>query len=276
MIARRLSLLWLAGALLAALLAGALSPHTATEVVADPLVGPSRGLPLGSDPLGRDFLARVLYGARTSLGLAGLSIVLTVSLGSLVGYAAAALGGVVDRAVMWLANVLLAVPGLLLAMLLVAALGPSVTAVVLAVGIGGVPGFARLVRSLVAQLLSESYVVAARAAGGNAAWIGVRHILPNALPQLASFAGTYLAWAFIGATTLTFLGLAGDPALPEWGALLNASRAYLNRAPRLAIVPAACISLTILSIHSLLGVEPGPRHAAPPAPRQSARASASG
>lgn len=275
-IARRAGRLWLVAAVLAALLAGLLSRHSPTEVVGPPLAEPSPQLPLGADPLGRDFLVRVLYGARASLGLTGLSIVLTVGLGSLFGYTAAAIGGPLERSLMWLANVLLAMPGLLLAMLLVATLGPSLAAVVLAVGIGGVPGFARLVRSLTVQLLGQSYVVAARAAGGGAVWIGVRHILPNALPQLAAFAGTYLAWAFIGATTLTFLGLAGDPSLPEWGSMLNASRSFLNRAPRLAIVPAACISLTILSIHSLLRVEPAvgsagtpeitPAEASPPSP----------
>lgn len=258
-IARRASAVWLLVVLIAALLAGALSPHSATEVVGDPLARPSLQLPLGTDALGRNFLARVLYGARVSLGLAGLSIVITVAFGSVAGFAAAALGGPPERGLMWLANVFLAVPGLLLAMLFVAAIGPSVAAVVLAVGVGGVPGFARVTRSLVVQLLKQGYVSAARAAGGGLGWIGTRHVLPNALPQLGGLAGTYFAWAFIGATTLTFLGLAGDPSLPEWGAMLNASRPYLTSAPRLALVPAACICLTILATHNLLRAEPGPQ-----------------
>lgn len=248
---RRLSLAWLAAVILAAVLAGVLSSNSATAVVGEPLAAPSPGLPLGTDALGRDFLARMLHGARASLGFSALSILLTVAIGSLAGFTAAALGGPIERGLLWVANVFLAIPGLLLAMLFVAAIGPSVAAVVLAVGIGGAPGFSRLTRSLVAQLLRESYISAARAAGGGTAWIGIRHVLPNALPQLGSFAGTYLAWSFIGATTLTFLGLAGDPSLPEWGAMLNASRTYLSSAPQLAILPAASISLTILAIHSL-------------------------
>ncbi len=252
-IARAVSWLWLLAMVLAALLASGLAQHAPGAVVANPLALSSPGLPLGSDGLGRDYLARMLFGARVSLGLAMLSILLTVAIGTLVGFVAGAFGGFAERATMWLANVLLAVPGLLLAMLLVAAIGPGVAAVVLAVGVGGAPGYARLTRALVAQLLEEGYVVAARAAGGGMAWIGLRHILPNALPQLGSFAGTYLAWSFVGATTLTFLGLAGDPSLPEWGAMLNASRTYLTIAPRLAIAPAVCISLTILAIHTLLG-----------------------
>lgn len=250
-IARRASLAWLSAVILAAVLAGALSSNSATAAVSEPLAAPSAELPLGTDALGRDFLARMLHGARASLGLSALSVLLTVAIGSLAGFSAAALGGPVERGLLWLANVLLAIPGLLLAMLFVAAVGPSVAAVVLAVGIGGAPGFTRLTRSLVSQLLKEGYISAARAAGGGTAWIGVRHVLPNALPQLGSFAGTYFAWSFIGATTLTFLGLAGDPSLPEWGAMLNASRTYLSSAPRLAILPAACIGLTILAIHSL-------------------------
>ncbi len=256
MIARRASAIWLLSVLAAALLAGALSPHSATEVVAGPLAAPSWELPLGADALGRSFLSRMLYGARTSLGLAGLSIVLTVMVGTATGFIAAGLGGPPERGVLWVANVFLAVPGLLLALLLVAALGPSVTAVVLAVGIGGVPGFTRVARSLLAQVLKEGYVSAARAAGGSLRWIGVRHVLPNALPQLGALTGTYFAWAFISATTLTFLGLAGDPSLPEWGAMLDASRPYLTSAPRLAVAPAVCISLTILAIHNLLQAEP--------------------
>lgn len=160
---------------------------------------------------------------------------------------------------MWLSNVLLAIPGLLLAMLMVAALGPGIPAVILAVGIGGVPGFARLSRSVVRQLLGEGYVEAALAAGGGQVWISMRHILPNALPQLASLAGTYFAWAFLGTTTLTFLGLAGDPGLAEWGAMLNSSRSHLLVAPQLAALPALAISLTVLAVHSLVGL---PRHPA--------------
>lgn len=255
-IARAVSWLWLLAVVLAALLAGGLALHSPGDVVADPLAISSADLPLGSDGLGRDYLARMLFGARVSLGLATLSILLTVAIGTSAGFIAAAFGGLAERATMWLSNVLLAVPGLLLAMLLVAAIGPGVAAVVLAVGVGGAPGYARLTRALVAQLLEEGYVAAARAAGGGMAWISLRHILPNALPQLGSFAGTYFAWSFVGATTLTFLGLAGDPSLPEWGAMLNASRTYLTIAPRLAIAPAVCISLTILSIHTLLGEAP--------------------
>jgi peptide/nickel transport system permease protein len=157
---------------------------------------------------------------------------------------------VVDVGVRWLGNVLLAIPGLLLAMLLVASLGPGLPAVVLAVGIGGVPGYARLTRTLASQLLRDGYVSAARSLGAGRGWIALRHLLPNSLPQLIPLATTHFAWALLGTTTLTFLGLAGDPAIPEWGALLNASRAHLLEAPWAALWPGLAISLTILSVHA--------------------------
>ena len=97
--------------------------------------------------------------------------------------------------------------------------------------------------------------MAAQASGGDRLWITSRHLLPNSLPQLASYAGTYLAWAFLAVTTLTFLGLAGDPSIPEWGALLDSSRAHLQSAPRLAAAPALAITLTVLAVHSIARTE---------------------
>ncbi len=106
------------------------------------------------------------------------------------------------------------------------------------------------------KLLGEGYVMAAQASGGNRVWITSRHLLPNSMPQLASYAGTYVAWAFLAVTTLTFLGLAGDPSIPEWGALLDSSRSHLQTVPRLAAVPALAITLTVLSVHAIARKEP--------------------
>jgi ABC-type dipeptide/oligopeptide/nickel transport system permease subunit len=198
----------------------------------------------------------MMYGARLSLLLTGLAAAVTLIVGSLVGFSAAIIGGRYESAINWLSNVLLAIPGLLLAMLFVAAWGPGIAAVVLAVGIGFVPSFGRVTRTIVARLLGEGYVMAAQASGGNRLWITSRHLLPNSLPQLASFAGTYLAWSFLAVTTLTFLGLAGDPSIPEWGALLNSSRAHLQSAPRLAAAPALAITFTVLAVHAIAREEP--------------------
>ena len=245
-----LALAWLAMVLIGALLAPSLAPEGPFQPVGSPLSPPGGPQLLGTDHLGRDLLARMLFGGRLSLGASAAASLLTVLLGGSLGLAAALLGGVFDAGFRWLANVLLAIPGLLLAMLLVAGLGPGLPAVVLAVGIGGVPGYARLTRSYALQLLQDGYVGAARSLGAGGGWIALRHLLPNSLPQLIPLATTHFAWALLGITTLTFVGMAGDPSIPEWGVLLNASRAHLLDAPWGALWPGLAISLTILSVHA--------------------------
>ncbi len=254
--ARRLAILWLAAIIGIALLAPLLSANPPNQSLFEPLAPPERGLLLGADALGRDFLARMIYGARLSLLLTGPAVAVTLIVGGLAGFSAAIVGGWYESAVNWLSNVLLAIPGLLLAMLFVAAWGPGIAAVVLAVGIGFAPSFGRVTRTIVVKLLGEGYVMAAQASGGDSLWIASRHLLPNSLPQLASFAGTYVAWAFLAVTTLTFLGLAGDPSIPEWGALLDSSRSHLQSAPRLAAAPALAITLTVLAVHAIAKKEP--------------------
>jgi ABC-type dipeptide/oligopeptide/nickel transport system permease subunit len=144
----------------------------------------------------------------------------------------------------------------------VAVLGAGIEAVILAVGLGLTPGFARLARQALAQVRSEPYVAAAGALGAGGMDRARRHMLPNALPRLLSLATTHYAWAFAGITTLTFLGLSGDASRPEWGAMLNAARPYLRDAAWLALFPGAAIVATILSIHALGGwlarrIQPG-------------------
>lgn len=246
----RLALLWLGLVLAGALLAPALAPEGPFQPSGPPLAAPGPASPLGTDHLGRDLFARLLFGSRLSLGASAAASLITVLIGGLSGLAAALWGGAFDRLFRWSTNVMLAIPGLLLAMLLVAALGPGLTAVVLAVGIGGIPGYARITRAHAAQLLQDGYIAAARSLGAGRSWIALRHLLPNSLPQLIPLATTHYAWALLGITTLTFLGMAGDPASPEWGALLDASRAHLLQAPWAALWPALAISLTILSVHA--------------------------
>jgi peptide/nickel transport system permease protein len=161
------------------------------------------------------------------------------------------LGGRIDRIIFSAINAALAVPALLLAMLLVAGLGPGITTVILAIGLGGVPAFARVTRTICFQLMEKEYIYAATALGANRFHIAVRHLLPNALGQIIHLATTHYAWAFLGITTLNFLGLSGDPALPDWGALLNQGRGFLIEAPWFALTPGIAITTTILSIHGL-------------------------
>jgi ABC-type dipeptide/oligopeptide/nickel transport system permease subunit len=242
---------WLCLAVSTSLLAPLLSMH-GPELPVGPALSPSApGLPLGADALGRDFLARLLYGGRLSLWASVLASALSLIGGGVAGLAAGALGGLIERLVLWSANAALAIPGLLLAMLLVAAMGPGLPTVVLAVGLGGTPGIARITRSIFLQLRQSSYVSAAEALGAGQRWIAIRHLLPNARPHLLTLATTNYAWAFMGITTLTFLGLAGDPSVPEWGAMLNDGRSHLFDAPHLALWPGLAIGLTILAVHAL-------------------------
>jgi peptide/nickel transport system permease protein len=246
-----LSLIWLFAILVISLIGPTLSEWSPLQSVAEPLLSPNSRHPLGTDALGRDLLTRMMYGARYSPGLSLLAVLITVTLGGVAGLTAAMFEGWVDRLIMWLSNSMLAIPGLLLAMLFVAGLGPGLPTVILAVGLGGVPGFTRLTRTVFMQLRVRGYVDAAIAIGASRQRIALRHILPNAQRQLFSLATTHFAWAFMGITTLTFLGFAGDPSIPEWGAILNAARVHLIDTPRLALWPGLAISLTILAVHHL-------------------------
>jgi peptide/nickel transport system permease protein len=219
--------------------------------IGKPLQSPQDHPPLGTDALGRDFFARITYGARLSLSIPLLATLLTVFIGTIVSLAAIVAGGLSDRLILALTNAALAIPGLLLAMLLVAGFGPGIPTVVIAVGLGGIPGFVRLSRSIFLGIKEMGYIDAAYALGASRTRIALSHLLPNAAPQLFSLATTHFAWAFMGTTTLTFLGLSGDPSVPEWGAMLNSGRLHLNQAPWLTIVPGILISLTILTIHYL-------------------------
>jgi peptide/nickel transport system permease protein len=242
---------WLVALFLLALMAPALSLPDPYQPVAEPLSPPGDSHPLGVDALGRDVLARMVFGSRITPGISLIAVMITVGVGGLAGLIAAMAGGWLDRVIVWMANAALAIPGLLPAMLLAAALRPSLSTVILAIGFGGAPGFVRLARTLFRQVKGRRYVDAAVAIGAGPSWIARRHLLPNAFGQLLSLATTYYAWSFMGVTTLTFLGLAGDPSIPEWGAMLDASREHLINAPWLALWPGLCISATILSVHNL-------------------------
>ncbi len=246
-----LSIGWLILVLGVSILVPLFSDTDPRQPVSEPLLSPTEHPPLGTDALGRDVWTRIVHGGRISPGASLIAMILTVLVGGILGLVASSLEGWPDRVIVWLSNSFLAIPGLLLAMLLVAAMGPRLLTVILAVGFGSAPGFVRLARSVFLQIREQNYVTASIALGANRAWIAGHHILPNAKGQLLSLATTYYAWAFMGTTTLTFLGLAGDPSIPEWGVMLNAGRAHLIDAPWLAALPGCAISLTILAVHRL-------------------------
>lgn len=242
---------WLLVVILAAALSPLLAPFDPIQPVGPALASPGDGSLLGSDELGRDLWSRMVFGARVSLAAALLAALLTVSIGGILGLAAAMRGGWVERVIVWGTNAMLAIPGLLLALMLMTALGPGVGTIILAVGLGGAPGFARLSRPVFLTARQTDYAQAARALGAGQPWVAAYHVLPNARTGLLSLATTHVAWAFVGITTLTFLGLAGNPSLPEWGAMLNSGRSHLVDSPHLALWPGTAIALTVLSIQYL-------------------------
>jgi peptide/nickel transport system permease protein len=203
---------WLMLLLLAAAASPLLAPFDPIQPVGAALAAPGDGSLLGTDELGRDLWSRMLLGARVSLTAALLAAALTVTTGGILGLVAAMRGGWVDRIILWGANAILAIPGLLLAMMLLTALGPGVGTIVLAVGLGGAPGFARMSRPLFLASRQTDYTQAARALGAGSPWVAARHVLPNARTGLLSLATTHVAWGFVGITTLTFLAW---PAIPR-------------------------------------------------------------
>src|SRR3989449_4286859 len=215
------------------------------------LEAPSRQHLLGLDDLGRDVLSRILYGARVSLRV-GFSVVLLASiigitLGAISGY----FGGMVDTIVMRITDILLAFPGILLAIALVAVLGPSLNNVILALATIGWVGYARLVRGQVLKVREMEFVTAAKALGARSPRVIVRHVLPNVINPVIVMATLGLAGAILAEAALSFLGLGVQPPTPSWGAMLTAGRRYLGLANHLAIFPGAAIMLAVMGLNFL-------------------------
>jgi peptide/nickel transport system permease protein len=233
-----------------AMMAPLIAPHQpARQNLDQDLLGYSSDHPLGTDKLGRDILSRTLYGGRVSL-LVGLttvaiSLLLGLGIGSLSGY----LGGWVDQLLMRLVDVLLAFPGILLAIAFTAVLGPGLDHVILALCLIGWTGYARLVRGEILALKERAFVQAAQALGGGPCRVICAHLLPNLLPPLLIQATFGMAAAIIAEGSLSFLGLGVEPPTPSWGSMLNDGRQFLLVAPHLTTVPGLAIMMTVLSLN---------------------------
>ena len=212
---------------------------------------PSVHHPFGLDELGRDIFSRVLAGARISLlvgiTVVGISTIVGVLLGAIAGY----FGGWIDDVISRGIDVLLAFPGILLAIALVAVLGPNLTNVVLALSVIGWVGYARLVRGQVLRAREFEFVQAARALGASTARILVRHVIPTTLPAVMVQATLGMAGAILAEAALSFLGLGVQPPAPSWGTMLNGGRLHLLDAPHLTIFPGAAIALLVLGFNFL-------------------------
>jgi len=215
------------------------------------LEAPSKHHPLGLDDLGRDVLSRIVWGARVSLRV-GFSVVIIasligVTLGAISGY----FGGIIDTLIMRLTDILLAFPGILLAIALVAVLGPSLNNVILALATIGWVGYARLVRGQVLKVREMEYVTAAKALGAKSPRVIIRHVLPNVINPVIVMATLGLAGAILSEAALSFLGLGVQPPTPSWGAMLTAGRRYLGLANHLAIFPGAAIMAAVMGLNFL-------------------------
>jgi len=215
------------------------------------LAAPSAGHPFGLDELGRDILARVLSGARISFFVAMVVVSVSSIVGTLLGAIAGYFGGLPDEVISRVTDTLLAFPGILLAIALVAVLGPSLGNVLFALTIIGWVGYARLVRGQVLRAREFEYVRAAQALGATTRRVLLRHIIPTALPAVVVQATLGMAGAILGEAALSFLGLGVQPPTPSWGSMLNGGRAHLLDAPHLTLFPGLALALLVLGFNFL-------------------------
>ena len=205
----------------------------------------------GTDELGRDILARVIYGARTSLLTAAGAVIIAASIGVPIGLIAGYFGGWRDAILMRIVDVLLALPGILFAMALIAVLGRSQLAALVAVGITGIPSFARITRAQVLSLRQRDFVIAVEALGGSATYNMFRTVLPNAWSPILVQIVILSSVAILLEAALAFLGVGIPPPTPSWGEMLRTGKSFLYEAPTYAVLPGLALTLTILSLDTI-------------------------
>ncbi|WP_432544052.1 ABC transporter permease [Kineococcus sp. SYSU DK002] len=254
--ARRLDLV-VAGLVVLLVLAWAAFPTLFTAqspidgVPADRLQPPSAAHLFGTDHLGRDLFARVVHGSRLTLQATVLAVLIGLVVGTLVGLVAGSVRGVVDDVLMRAVDVLLSIPALLLSMALITALGFGTVEVAIAVGIGTVAGFARVMRSEVLKVSAAVYVEAARASGVRATGVLFRHVLPNAAGPVLALSALEFGVAVLAVSSLSFLGFGAPPPAPEWGSLVSGGRDYLATSWWLTTLPGLVVAAVVLSANRI-------------------------
>lgn len=209
---------------------------------------PSAEYPLGTDELGRCLLSRIMYGGSTTMWLSLVSLTIALFLGIFFGLIAGYYR-LCDTPIMRMMDIFMAFPSMLLAIVIVAILGAGTFNVTIAIGIGTMPAFARLVRGQVLSLKNAQYIDAARIAGAGDFRIMFKHILPNCISQIVVYASSQMSWIIISVSTLSFLGLGVQPPTPEWGAIASGGKNYLRIAPHISFFPVIFIFIVVLALN---------------------------
>lgn len=225
-------------------------PHDPNEPYFDALLQPpSAEHWLGTDNLGRDTFSRLVYGTRVTLQVATIAVTITLVVGTIIGILAGYIGGMIDNILMRIMDVLLAMPSIILAMAIVAILGPSLTNAMIAVGVSSIPSFARLTRSATLSIKSLTYVEASQAIGTSHVRIIFKQILPNIMSTILVYASLNVGIAILDTAALSFIGLGAQPPTAEWGAMLSDGRDYITQAWWLVTFPGIAITIVVFAFN---------------------------
>lgn len=229
-----------------------IAPYSPTEMLIDQILQPpSLAHLFGTDYFGRDVFSVVVYGSRDSLLIGFVSVLVGGLIGGAIGALSGYIGGIVDTILMRLIDVLMTIPGVLLALAIAAALGPSLMNVVLAVAAASIPGYARVMRGQIISIKSRSFITASKSIGTSSLFIFMRHVLPNSMSPMFVMAAIGIGTSILTGSGLNFLGLGTIKEIPDWGALLSQGRGYLTVAWWICTFPGLAITIFVLSINIL-------------------------
>ena len=234
-----------------AVFASAIAPYRPTDQSFSRLLPPSADHVMGTDSIGRDTASRIIFGTRVSLYVGLIAVSISLVLGTTLGVIGGYFGGQTDALIMRLVDMMFAFPGLVFALLIAGLLGAGLTNTMIAVGITYTPTYARVARGALLSVISQPYVEAARAAGGNDLHIIRRHVLPNMMVPLIVMSTLSLSTAILAESSLSFLGLGVQPPDPSWGEMLSSNRQYMELAPSVAIFPGLAIMIAVLGFNFL-------------------------